>query len=83
MYSLNCIGNAKLQGLLTQLDLTGQKYNIALVSYLCLSMPMSFLILITGLDRRCTIWCVSIVMYVLLACSGGYKAYLLFNIPAK
>ncbi|OJT03631.1 High-affinity nicotinic acid transporter [Trametes pubescens] len=27
------IGNAKLQGLLTQLDLTGQKYNIALTMY--------------------------------------------------
>ena len=27
-------GNAKLQGLTTQLDLTGNKYNIALVSFL-------------------------------------------------
>lgn len=26
------VGNAKLQGLLTQLDLTGTRYNIALVS---------------------------------------------------
>ncbi len=28
-----CTGNARLQGLVTQLDLTGNQYNIALVRF--------------------------------------------------
>ncbi|KAI0356828.1 MFS general substrate transporter [Trametes cingulata] len=42
------IGNAKLQGLSTQLELTGNKYNIALamyfVSYTCLTVPSNLVI---------------------------------------
>ncbi len=34
-------GNAKLQGLVTQLDLTGNRYNIALVSYPLLNLVSS------------------------------------------
>ncbi|KAI0365422.1 MFS general substrate transporter [Pilatotrama ljubarskyi] len=42
------IGNAKLQGLTTQLELTGNKYNIALamyfVSYTCFTVPSNLVI---------------------------------------
>lgn len=33
--------------------------------------------------RQCTIWYVSNMLRILSVCSKGYKAYLLFNIPAK
>lgn len=37
--SLKCLGNAKLQGLLTQLNLTGDQYNVALVSVVVVRLP--------------------------------------------
>ncbi|EIW53158.1 MFS general substrate transporter [Trametes versicolor FP-101664 SS1] len=47
------IGNAKLQGLLTQLDLSGQRYNIALVSYSVRMCMWCLMLIISG--RQCTI----------------------------
>ena len=54
--NVRCLGNAKLQGLITQLDLTGNRYNIVLVRGDIANLTIS---ITEYICRLCSTWCVT------------------------